>query len=70
MEYDYVKLVMLISLFNLSEWGFGGILMAILTLNVLVFMVLTFAPRIHNTITATVRKFIDLIVPRSGTWKA
>jgi hypothetical protein len=60
---------MLISLLNLSEWGFGGILMAILTLNIFLFLVLTFAPRIHNTITASVRKFIDCLAPRSGTTK-
>lgn len=55
---------------NLSDLGFGGILMAILTLNMLVFLVLTFAPRIHNTITATIRKFIDFLVPGSKTSKA
>lgn len=62
---------MLISGFHLSDWSFGKILMAILVLNVLVFMILTLAPGIHNTITAMVRKFIDFLVPpRCGKWKA
>ena len=62
---------MLISLFNLSDWSFGGVLMAILVLNLLVFMILTLAPGIHNTATAWIRKFIDFVIPsRSGNWKA
>ena len=59
----------MISLLDVNNWSFGGILMAILALNVLVFAVLTFVPRLHNTITSTIRKVIDFLVGRSGTWK-
>lgn len=54
---------MLVSILNPGDWSFGVILMGILVLNIAVFLVLTFAPKVHNTITCAVRKFIDIVSP-------
>lgn len=54
---------MLVSLLNPGDWSFGLVLMSILVLNIAVFLVLTFAPILHNTITYIVRRFIDFVSP-------
>ena len=54
---------MLVSIFNPGDWSFGVILMGILVLNIVVFLVLTFAPKVHNTVTYAVRRFIDFVSP-------
>lgn len=56
---------MLVSLLNPGDWGFGTILMIILVLNVAVFLFMTFAPKVHNSITAAIRTFIDFMIPRA-----
>ncbi len=63
----YKQITMLVSFLNLGDWSFGVILMSILVLNIAVFLVLTFLPKVHNSITCAVRRFIDLITPLHKT---
>lgn len=54
---------MIVSSLNPGNWSFGLVLMSVLVLNIAVFLVLTFAPKLHNTITYIVRRFIDFVSP-------
>lgn len=69
MGYDLKTIAMMSSLLP-GEWSFGEILIGIFVLNVVVFLVLTFAPKVHNTITCAIKKFIDFVSPHTGTKKA
>jgi hypothetical protein len=56
----------LIAIWDIEDWSFGRILMAILLMNVVLFVVLTCAPGLHNSVTKGVKKFIDSVVPKSA----
>ena len=53
------------SLFEIEDWSFGRILMAILLMNFVLFIVLTCVPGLHNSVTQGVKKLVDSIVPKS-----